>query len=98
MSRSCTAALVTLLAITSIPAADSRSLLFSWDFAPLRYDLDVGDDFGREISRGGEFDKNDRAALRYLNDMDRIGGAGSWSAGGGVPSGRHDDDDLRFET
>lgn len=84
--------------LSSAQAADSRSLTFSWDFAPQHYDLDIGDSFGREISRRGTFDKNDRAGLRYLSDMGGINETAGWFAGGEVAYARYDDEDLRFQT
>ncbi|HEX3132695.1 MAG TPA: hypothetical protein VHX44_03825 [Planctomycetota bacterium] len=92
-------AMSTILGLmSSAQAADSTSLQFSWDFAPQHYDLDVGDSFGREISRRGTFDTNDRAGLRYLSDMGSIGANAGWFWGGEVAYARYDDEDLRFKT
>jgi hypothetical protein len=98
MPRHQTALLSLLLAPALATAVDSTSIAFSWDFAPQHYDLDVGNSYGREISRTGTFDDNDRAALRYLTDMGRIGVDSGWFLGGEAAYARYDDENLRFHT
>lgn len=98
MPRLCAVLSILVLAVAAAAADNSRSLTFAWDFAPLDYDLDIGNSFGREISRNGSFDKNDRASLRYVSDMGQFGANSGWFGGGEIAYSRYADEDLRFET
>jgi hypothetical protein len=79
-------------------AQDTPSqLMFIWDFAPQRYDMEIHDSFGNRFSRGGEFDDNNHGSLRYVLDLMPGARSGMFS-GGEIAYAEYESDRLEFKT